>query len=235
MREKARTIKYRIMFILALVIVAIYENPLSTKAQGLPDEAVLPAGKGAWAIDQNFKTSIGGSYLLGYIRVIVLSDGKVFHRKSFDSGLPATPWCQDKLTAAEMREIRSAVAKAKPGAWQARYGDWINLAAPFRRLVFTTLDAKGEVINYTTFVYREYENIALPGERLTDDQVDRCAMLFSWLHKQSSGVSLSVAGNAKGSGLAYHSLFGKGHPGCPGSPVIAQLNDILELASAAYW
>ncbi len=79
------------------------------------------------------------------------------------------------------------------------------------------------------------ENIALPGERLTDDQVDRCAMLFSWLHRQSSGVSLSVAGNAQGSGLAYHSLFGKGHPGCPGSPVISQLNDILELASAAYW
>ncbi|MDQ6787624.1 MAG: N-acetylmuramoyl-L-alanine amidase [Acidobacteriota bacterium] len=78
------------------------------------------------------------------------------------------------------------------------------------------------------------ENIALPGERLTDEQVDICAGLFGWLHRQSPGVSLAVASGAAGSGLAYHSLFGKGHPGCPGMAVIAQLNDILELSSAAY-
>ena len=56
-----------------------------------------------------------------------------------------------------MREIRSAVAKAKPGAWQSRYGDWLNIYAPFRKLTFTTLDAQGQLIHYTTFVYREYE------------------------------------------------------------------------------
>jgi hypothetical protein len=79
------------------------------------------------------------------------------------------------------------------------------------------------------------ENIALPGEQLTTDQIDRCAMLFSWLHRDNAGIPLAVAPNGSGEGLGYHSLFGKGHPGCPGTTVIAQLPDIIELCSAAYW
>jgi hypothetical protein len=79
------------------------------------------------------------------------------------------------------------------------------------------------------------ENIAVPGEKLTDEQIDQCAMLYSWLHWQFPSIPLGIAADKTGAGLAYHSLFGRGHPGCPGSPVIAQLPDIIELASAAYW
>lgn len=79
------------------------------------------------------------------------------------------------------------------------------------------------------------ENIALPGEELTNEQLDRCAMLFSWLHWNNSGIPLAVASGGDGSGLGYHSLFGKGHPGCPGTTVISQLSNIIDLCSAAYW
>ena len=79
------------------------------------------------------------------------------------------------------------------------------------------------------------ENIALPGEQLTNEQLDKCAMLFSWLHRTNSGIPLTIASSANSGGLGYHSLFGKGHPGCPGSTVISQLSDIIELCSAAYW
>lgn len=79
------------------------------------------------------------------------------------------------------------------------------------------------------------ENIALPGEQLTNEQLDKCAMLFSWLHWNNSGIPLTIASSADSGGLGYHSLFGKGHPGCPGSSVISQLPDIIDLCKAAYW
>jgi hypothetical protein len=78
------------------------------------------------------------------------------------------------------------------------------------------------------------ENIGLPGESLTDDQVDGCAMLLGWLHRQHPSIPVAVAVNKHGAGLGYHALFGRGHPGCPGTPVISQLPDIVELCSAAY-
>lgn len=156
--KKMTKLLSQILKIPALAIIAFCGNLVFINAQGLPDEAVLPDGKGAWAVDQNFRTNIAAKgMIVGYIRIIILSDGKVFHRKSFDNGQPATPWCQDKFTAEEMREIRSAVAKSKPSAWQSRYGNWVNLYAPFRKFVFTTLDTQGELISYTTFVYRENE------------------------------------------------------------------------------
>jgi hypothetical protein len=105
--------------IFALMLVAISGSFVSTQAQALPEAAILPAGKGAWAVDQLFKTNIAaGSYLGGYIRILILSDGKVFHRKYSTSLLPMTPWCQDQSTAEEMRDIRSAMTRATPSAWQ---------------------------------------------------------------------------------------------------------------------
>jgi hypothetical protein len=120
----------------------------------LPDEAALPAGKGSWVVDQNFKTSIGGTYINGYIRVLVQSDGMVFHRKFFDTGQPATPWCQVKFTNDEMREIRGAVAKSNPAAWQPKYGQWISVLAPFRILVITIRGAKDQIAEYKTGLWR---------------------------------------------------------------------------------
>lgn len=73
------------------------------------------------------------------------------------------------------------------------------------------------------------ENIAVPGDELTVAQIDVCVSLLKWLNQQHS-VPLTVARSKGARGLGYHSLFGKGHPGCPGSLVIDQLEDIVALA-----
>ena len=147
--------KYQTIKILVLVTMTICGGLLTINGQ-LPDEAVLPEGKGAWAIDQNHKTNIAAnSYLTGYVRIIILSNGKVFHRKSFDVGTPATPWCQVQFTAVEMRDIRSAIANTKPAGWQPKYGEWLGLLTPFRNITFTKLDAKGEIIRYGTLVNQD--------------------------------------------------------------------------------
>jgi len=73
------------------------------------------------------------------------------------------------------------------------------------------------------------ENIAVPGDELTAAQLDVCVNLLRWLHTQH-GVPLSVARTKGGRGVGYHALFGKGHPGCPGAPVIDQIEDIVATA-----
>lgn len=73
------------------------------------------------------------------------------------------------------------------------------------------------------------ENIAVPGDELTDEQMDVVVRLLRWLNVQHS-VPLTVAHTKSSSGLGYHSLFGKGHPACPGSPVIDQIADIVAAA-----
>jgi hypothetical protein len=149
------SIRQSIRFLGLAATIILFANPLSTKAQALPEAAILPDGKGAWAVDQLFKTSIGGAYTGGYIRVVILSDGKVFHRKFFDSLQPATPWCQDQFTAEEMRDIRAAMARATPSAWQRSYGEMVSALSPFRRLTITVRAAGGQAVDYTTLVYRE--------------------------------------------------------------------------------
>ncbi|HXB27610.1 MAG TPA: N-acetylmuramoyl-L-alanine amidase [Gemmatimonadaceae bacterium] len=81
------------------------------------------------------------------------------------------------------------------------------------------------------------ENIAVPGEELTDAQIESCADIFRWLH-QTEGVPLRLAGHSTDKGLAYHSLFlseegAKRHP-CPTLKVINQLPDIVD-AALAFW
>ncbi len=73
------------------------------------------------------------------------------------------------------------------------------------------------------------ENIAVPGDELTGAQQDVIVRLLKWLNVQHS-VPLSVARTKRSRGLGYHSLFGKGHPACPGMPVIDQIEDIVALA-----
>ena len=147
-------IRYQVLVVLTLAIVVIYGHLTPIKGQQLPNEAALPAGKGSWVVDQNFKTSIGGTYIRGYIRVLVQSDGTVFHRKFFDTMQPATPWCEVKFSASEMRGIRGAVARSNPAAWQPKYGQWISVFAPFRILVITIRGAKDQIIEHQTELYR---------------------------------------------------------------------------------
>ena len=138
---------------LVLTIAAIACGFGSAEGQWLPDNAALPEARGSWVIDQNFKTSIGGAYTLGYVHVLVQSDGTVFHRKFFDSMQPATPWCEVKFTQDEMRAVRAAVSTGKPAAWAARYGEWINIYAPFLIMVTTVRSPKGEILEYKTAIY----------------------------------------------------------------------------------
>ncbi len=144
--------------ILALAIIAGCGNVAAIRAQiSLPDSAALPDGKGAWVVEQKFKTSIGGSYLPGYIYVVIQSDGVVFQRKFFLDGRPAIPWCQDKFTAAEMREPSEAVAKSKAGTWDPNYGPFVNALVPFRALTLTMRDPNGKIVEYKTTLWRFYD------------------------------------------------------------------------------
>jgi hypothetical protein len=74
------------------------------------------------------------------------------------------------------------------------------------------------------------ENIALPGEELTDEQIDGVALLLNWLN-DTAGVPFQIADNNAASGLGYHSMFHIGdHTACPGPAVIAQRDAILRWA-----
>jgi hypothetical protein len=56
-----------------------------------------------------------------------------------------------------MRDIRSAVAIAKPAAWEPNYGPYINAFTPFKALFLTIRDSKGRAIEYKTTLWRFYD------------------------------------------------------------------------------
>lgn len=72
------------------------------------------------------------------------------------------------------------------------------------------------------------ENIALPGQRLTDSQLDGVATILSWL-SDIAGVPLTLANTPSASGLGFHSMFPTTHH-CPGPVVVAQRGDIITRA-----
>jgi hypothetical protein len=74
------------------------------------------------------------------------------------------------------------------------------------------------------------ENIALPGEQLTDPQLDGVAVIFSWLG-DIAAVPFQLANAPTDSGLGYHSMFPTTHA-CPGATVVAQRDDILARAAS---
>lgn len=72
------------------------------------------------------------------------------------------------------------------------------------------------------------ENIALPGQLLTFAQMVSFARLY--YHFSSNwGMPLQLADDRDGIGLGYHSMFHRGHPGCPGPGPIGQRATILRL------
>ncbi len=72
------------------------------------------------------------------------------------------------------------------------------------------------------------ENIALPGQLLTFAQIAGVALIYSWLNRNLA-VPLQLADTRDDNGLGYHSMFQRGHPGCPGPGVITQRADVLHL------
>jgi hypothetical protein len=74
------------------------------------------------------------------------------------------------------------------------------------------------------------ENIAMPGDALTDEQIDGVALILNWLH-DNAGVPYDPADTRQSKGLGYHSMFHIGdHSSCPGPAVLAQRFKILRWA-----
>jgi hypothetical protein len=72
------------------------------------------------------------------------------------------------------------------------------------------------------------ENIALPGQLLTFAQIASFARLYNYF-SSNWGLPLTLANNRDEFGLGYHSMFHRGHPGCPGPGPIGQRAAILKL------
>ena len=135
----------------------------SIEAQDLPDAAALPAGKGAWVIDQFYHSNVINGYAAANpnnTRILVQSDGTVFRRRIIqyrefanDSG-----WCQDRFTNEEMRDVRAALAKFKPGVWNANYGPLPNSLSPFGSVTITVRNAEGKAIDHVVKLFR-FDNL----------------------------------------------------------------------------
>jgi peptidoglycan hydrolase-like protein with peptidoglycan-binding domain len=81
--------------------------------------------------------------------------------------------------------------------------------------------------------YISVENEGSPPDALTDGQVERVAEILQWAHRHY-GVPLQLA-NAPGErGLGWHGMGGNawgGHFDCPGDPIRAQFNRIIQIAT----
>jgi hypothetical protein len=77
------------------------------------------------------------------------------------------------------------------------------------------------------------ENIAVPGDTLSEDQIMGCAGLLYWLN-QEYGCPMKMAVGKSDNGVAYHSLFQRGHPACPGLPVISLIPRICASAALGF-
>jgi hypothetical protein len=77
------------------------------------------------------------------------------------------------------------------------------------------------------------ENIGIPGDALTEEQIMACANLVFWLN-QTYGCPIKEALDKNDSGVSYHALFQRAHPGCPGKPVISLIPRICASAIAGY-
>lgn len=79
------------------------------------------------------------------------------------------------------------------------------------------------------------ENEGRGGETLTEQQLDRNAEIFAWIHKTYDDVPLRRATGPDDRGLGWHGMGGKAwgnHPDCPGPKIVAQLDEIVKRAAA---
>lgn len=131
----------------------------SAKAQGLPDAAALPEGKGSWVIDQFYHSNVingSTSAIPNNTRILVQSDGMVFRRKIIEYGefVNDSGWCQDRFTNEEMRDVRSAIGKFKPGVWKDNYGPLPNSLSPFGNVDITFRTENGKAVNYLVKLFQ---------------------------------------------------------------------------------
>lgn len=77
----------------------------------------------------------------------------------------------------------------------------------------------------------EFEGFA--GESLTPAQITVAAQILAFLHTHY-GVPLQATDDVSGHGLGWHGMGGNawgGHPGCPGTPIVAQRPQIIAAAA----
>lgn len=85
--------------------------------------------------------------------------------------------------------------------------------------------------------YVSIENEGHGGDSLTKAQITAIAKVLLWLHDKYK-VPLTVAHKPGEKGLGYHAMGGAawgGHLSCPGSKIVAQLDDIVAMAKALLW
>jgi hypothetical protein len=78
------------------------------------------------------------------------------------------------------------------------------------------------------------ENEGKCGDQLTPEQIGKLAQLYAWGHQQY-GWPFQVTNDPHTPGLGWHGMGGAawgGHPDCPGEPIKAQRQEILDRASA---
>ncbi len=79
------------------------------------------------------------------------------------------------------------------------------------------------------------ENEGRGGQALTEQQLDRNAEIFAWVHQTYDNVPLRRAAGPDDRGLGWHGMGGKAwgnHPDCPGPKIVAQLDEIVRRAAA---
>lgn len=141
--------------ILLLFCIMCFACLHSVQAQDLPEAAALPEGRDAWVINYFFHSNLIKGYAAAMpndTRVIVQSDGVVFHRRTIQHRLfkNDSGWCQAQLSETEMKTIRAAMRKYRPNAWKNNYGPLPNALAPFGVMTITIPNAQDKAVGYTT-------------------------------------------------------------------------------------
>jgi hypothetical protein len=76
------------------------------------------------------------------------------------------------------------------------------------------------------------ENEGNTGDGLTASQIENAAHLLAWAH-QVHGTPLQVTDDSNGAGVIGHGLLGVAggdHPDCPGAPILAQRQAVVDRA-----
>jgi hypothetical protein len=130
--------------------------------------------------------------------------------------------------------------EAGTDAWQhnpaaqvsSHFGNPKSAAAPMDQFVDTDDRAWAEAAYNNVAISVEHEGNS--GDSLTPAQLERDAQLLAWCHT-THGTKLQVTDDPNGAGVIGHGLLGVAggnHPDCPGAPILAQRQAIVDRAAA---
>lgn len=130
--------------------------------------------------------------------------------------------------------------EAGTDAWQhnpvaqvsSHFGNPKSASAPLDQFVDTDDRAWAEAAYNNVAISVEHEGNT--GDSLTPAQLERDAQLLAWCHT-NHGTKLQVTNDPNGDGVIGHGLLGVAggdHPDCPGAPILAQRQAIVDRAKA---